>query len=153
MTKHGLRRATPDDFDSLEALQRASYAKNRILLGVEPLPLLADYHEILRNMECWVTEDTARLTGALILDWNPDALLIWSISSAPEAHGRGIGNALMAFAEQRAKAEKQPRIILYTGEPLTANIAWYQRLGYTIDTIETMPDRRIVHMSKTIHLT
>lgn len=150
LNAHGLRRATPDDRQPLETLQEASYAPNRILLGVEPLPLLADYREIIRDMECWITGDAAKLTGALILEWKPDAMLIWSISTAPEAHGRGIGNALMAFAEQRAVEEKQPRIVLYTGEPLTSNIAWYQRLGFTIDTIEAMPDRRIVHMSKTI---
>ena len=36
-----LRRAVPGDFESVVAIQRAAYARNRELLGVEPLPLLA----------------------------------------------------------------------------------------------------------------
>jgi hypothetical protein len=36
--------------EAVVALQRAAYARNRSLLGVEPLPLLADYASILRSM-------------------------------------------------------------------------------------------------------
>ena len=46
-----LRRATRDDLPAVVALQRAAYAKNRPLLGVEPLPLLADYREVFSKYE------------------------------------------------------------------------------------------------------
>jgi hypothetical protein len=46
MVEH-LRRGTTGDFDAIVTLQRAAYARNRDLLGVEPLPLLADYQAIL----------------------------------------------------------------------------------------------------------
>jgi len=39
---------------------------------------------------------------------------------------------------------------LYTGEPLSANIAWYRRHGYAVEQVEQMPDRRVVHMVKTL---
>ena len=57
-----LRRAGPGDLAVVTALQRAAYAKNRPLLGVEPLPLLADYDEILRRVRSLSRENaTARL--------------------------------------------------------------------------------------------
>ena len=43
----GLRRATAADVDALTALQHAAYARNRDILGVEPLPLLADYADVV----------------------------------------------------------------------------------------------------------
>ena len=43
-----LRRATRDDLSAVTALQRAAYAKNRAILGVEPLPLMADYGRSFR---------------------------------------------------------------------------------------------------------
>ena len=51
-----LRRARAADLDALVSLQRTAYAKNWKLLGVEPLPLLADYSEILRTMEVWLAD-------------------------------------------------------------------------------------------------
>ena len=46
-----LRRANAGDLPRIKALQRAAYAENRSILGVEPLPLLADYSEILSSHE------------------------------------------------------------------------------------------------------
>ena len=43
-------RATACDLTRVVALQRAAYARNRDLLGVEPLPLMADYAEIFHSM-------------------------------------------------------------------------------------------------------
>ncbi len=48
------RRAGPGDVAAIEALQRAAYARNRVLLGVEPLPLRADYRDIVARMEVWL---------------------------------------------------------------------------------------------------
>ena len=61
----------------------------------------------------------------LILEPRPDDLLIWSVAVAPAAQGRGVGNPMLAFAEMRARELGVACIRLYTGEPLTGNIAWY----------------------------
>jgi len=98
-----LRRATRDDLPAVVALQRAAYAKNRPLLGVEPLPLLADYSEILADYEVYLAERDGALDGVLILEPRPDDLLIWSVATAPQAQGRGIGNTMLAFTEMRAR--------------------------------------------------
>ncbi|MEJ0078685.1 MAG: GNAT family N-acetyltransferase [Alphaproteobacteria bacterium] len=143
-----LRRATPDDLAAVVALQRAAYAKNRPLLGVEPLPLLADYTEIFRDYEVWLAEQDGALDGVLILEPRADDLLIWSVAVAPAAQGRGIGNTMLAFAETRARDLGRTCIRLYTGQPLSFNIAWYTRHGYAHESTEDMGDRVRVNLIK-----
>ena len=145
-----LRRARPDEAEKIAAFQRAAYARNRAILGVEPIPLQADYAEILRRYEVWLRGEEETTTGILILESRPDDLLIWSIATAPEARRSGIGNELLAAAESRARELRKNIIRLYTGELLVDNVAWYQRRGYAIERTEAMSDRRVVHMKKTL---
>jgi ribosomal protein S18 acetylase RimI-like enzyme len=143
-----LRRATLADLPAVVALQQASYAKNRALLGVEPLPLLADYAQVFADYEIYLAERDGALDGVLILAPRADDLLIWSIASGPHAQGRGTGNAMLAFADDRARALGVSCIRLYTGAPLASNIAWYGRHGYMHERTEDMGDRTIVHLIK-----
>ena len=143
-----LRRATADDLDAVVALQRAAYAKNRPILGVEPQPLLADYAEIFSKYEVWLAESTAGLDGVLILESRSNDLLIWSVATAPVAQGRGIGNAMLEFAETRARALGRSCIRLYTGEKLISNVAWYRRHGYARESTENLSDRVRVNLIK-----
>jgi ribosomal protein S18 acetylase RimI-like enzyme len=141
------RRAQQADVAALETLQRAAYARNRTLTGVEPMPLLADYNEIVAQMETWVFDGDG-LEGALALQYEPGVVLIWSIATAPHAQERGLGNRMLAFAEQRARENGCRAIRLYTNARLAGNIAWYKRRGYVIDCVEQLADRHAVHMSK-----
>jgi len=142
-----LRRATADDLDAVVALQHAAYAKNRPILGIEPLPLLADYAQVFADYEVWLAE-SAGLEGVLILEPRADDLLIWSVAVAPAAQGRGVGNVMLAFAETRARDIGRSCIRLYTGQPLAFNIAWYQRQGYVEESVEDLGDRVIVNLIK-----
>jgi ribosomal protein S18 acetylase RimI-like enzyme len=148
-TLAGLRRATAADVDAVTALQRAAYARNREILGVEPLPLQADYDEVVAHYEVWLAEGDG-LEGVLILEQRPDDLLIWSVATHPQVQGRRLGRRLLAAAEDRAAALGKRVMRLYTGEPLTGNIAWYRRHGYAVERVEQMPDRRAVHMVKVL---
>jgi GNAT superfamily N-acetyltransferase len=142
------RRADADDVAAIEALQRAAYARNRAVLGVEPLPLQVDYRDIVARMEVWLFEQGEALQGVLALEAEPEALLIWSVATAPDAQGAGIGNLMLDFAHARARDVKLATIRLYTGEKLRGNIDWYQRHGFAIDRVETIIDRTIVYLSK-----
>jgi ribosomal protein S18 acetylase RimI-like enzyme len=144
----GLRRASIEDLAALVALQQAAYARNRALMGVEPLPLKADYREVLARYETWLVERDGTLAAALILEPRADDLLIWSVAVAPQAQRRGLGRRLLAAAEDRAATLGKRTMRLYTGEKMTGNIAWYQRHGYAVEHIEQRPDRRVVHMVK-----
>ncbi|MFN3745197.1 MAG: GNAT family N-acetyltransferase [Hyphomicrobiaceae bacterium] len=142
-----LRRAVVEDLEAIIALQRAAYARNRELLGVEPLPLLADYTGILRRYEVWVTGD-GEITGVLILEPRPDDLLIWSIATDPRRQQAGLGRAMLTAAEVRARALGLDVMRLYTGTSLRHLIDWYGRNGYTIEHTELLSDRAITHMVK-----
>jgi GNAT superfamily N-acetyltransferase len=143
-----LRRAETADLAPLLELQRTAYAKNRPLLGVEPLPLLADYTAIMRDMEVWALERDGRLVGALILEPRAGDLLVWSVAADPGAQGSGLGRALLAAAEARARQLGRTVLRLYTGTPLAHLVAWYGRHGYAVERIEALSDRSITHMIK-----
>src|SRR5207302_10963265 len=97
-----LRQAIRDDLPAVTALQRAAYAKNRAFLGVEPLPLLADYQQVFSDYEVYLAEREGTLHGVLILEPRAADLLIWSVATAPQAQGQGVGNQMLTFAELRA---------------------------------------------------
>ena len=148
-----LRRGTTADHDALVALQNAAYAQNAVILGATPLPLQADYGDILRNMEVWLIEsgaqpDGAQLDGALVLEFRAADMLIWSLASHPRARGAGIGRRLLEHAHLRAREERRELIRLYTAEVLIANIEWYGRNGFAIESREQLPDRTLVNMVK-----
>jgi ribosomal protein S18 acetylase RimI-like enzyme len=143
-----LRRAVAADVAAVNALQHAAYARNRTILGVEPLPLTVDYATIVADYDVWLLEQGDGLEGVLILETRADDLMIWSVAVAPQAQGRGIGNRLLAIAEARARELGRRRVRLYTGEKLTGNIAWYERHGFARERIEDLGDRRLVHMMK-----
>ena len=149
-TVSDLRRARAAEAQAIAVFQRAAYERNRTILGVEPIPLQADYPKILCDYEVWLHESEGSLASVLILEPRAHDLLIWSVATAPEARGRGLGNRLLAAAEARARELGKGVIRLYTGELLVDNVAWYQRRGYVIERVEAMSDRRIVHMKKTV---
>ena len=67
-----LRRAGAADVAAVNALQHAAYARNRTILGVEPLPLTVDYATIVADYDVWLLERIYRIgafgvLGALLL--------------------------------------------------------------------------------------
>lgn len=144
------RRATDADRVHVEALQAAAFARNRILLGVEPIPLQAEYTEVFRTMEVWLAEERDRLRGVLILEVRANDVYIWSVAAAPDAQKQGLGPILLDAAEVRAGQLNREVIRLCTGAKLATLVAWYQRHGYEIEHIEVLHDRNIAHMAKAV---
>nr|WP_249729698.1 GNAT family N-acetyltransferase [Chelatococcus sp. YT9] len=145
--------ATAADHAAVLALQHRAFAGNRLLLGAEPLPLLADYDEIFADSgawEIWLAVAAEGLAGVLILMPRQDDLYIWSIATDPAFRGRGVGRDLLAHALARAKALELPALRLCTGRVLSENVAWYARAGFVIEREEVRPDRVLVHMARTL---
>ena len=144
-----MRLADDEDKQAVEALQTAAFARNRELLGVEPLPLLMPIDEIFDNYEVWLLEgDDGDLIGALILEPRADDMLLWSVAVDPTAQRRGLGKLLLQTAELRAGQFGHSIMRLYTGAELQHLIDWYGRHGYDIERTETLSDREVVHMVK-----
>jgi len=143
-----LRRATPADHDRLVGLQHAAYAKNRDLLGVEPIPLQVNYRTVLRDKEVWLALESGVLLGALILEPRPGDLLIESIAADPACQKKRLGRSMLAAAESRARELGYREVRLYTGTILTHLTSWYARHGYQTERIEVLSDRSITHMMK-----
>ena len=74
-----LRRGTSADLAAVVNLQFAAYARNRTILGVEPIPLQADYTDILATMEVWLAESEA--TSFVLAAMSPSKLPIAVFSS------------------------------------------------------------------------
>jgi len=145
-----LRQAERGDRDALVAMQMAAYEPNRAIIGGVPTPLGWDYDAVLGQWEVWLAEDDSGLCGALILELRPDELYIQSIAVAPRAKGRGIGNRLIAHAENRAHESSRDRISLTVNGLMTFNIDWYGRKGFAVSRIEVIGQRRRVHMAKAL---
>ncbi|MBX3536316.1 MAG: GNAT family N-acetyltransferase [Chelatococcus sp.] len=148
-----VRLAAATDHTAVLALQHAAFARNRERLGVEPLPLLADYGEIFAGggtWEIWLAVAAEGIAGVLILMPRQDDLYIWSIATDPAFQGRGVGRALLAHALARAQALELSSLRLCTRRALSENIAWYARAGFVIEREELMPDRVLVHMAKAL---
>ena len=144
-----LTRATGEDRDRVIEIQFAAYAKNRKLLGLEPLPLQVDYDEVFETHEVWLFQDlNAETVAALILEVRADDLLIFSIATDPRRQATGVGRHLLAAADIRARQLGHSVVRLYTGATLQHLIEWYGRNGFTIEQIEHLDDRAITHMVK-----
>ena len=53
-----------------------------------------------------------------------------NIAVQPDRQGRGLGRALIAFAEAEARRLGFAELRLYTHQKMTENIGFYKRLGF-----------------------
>jgi len=151
MDEPTLRRATLADAERLTDLARTAYARHVAAIGREPMPMAADWSQLVSEQEIWILDGPEdEIVASLALEIQPDNLTIWSVAVAPAHQGRGIGRRLMAFAEDRARALRRSELRLFTNARMEANIALYYRLGYAETRRERFEDRVIVHMSKAV---
>ena len=148
-TSH-IRKATVDDVATIAALTDVAYEKYVPRIGVKPQPMTTNYVEMVQTAQIWVVEQANEITGVLVLEAEPDHLLIYSIAVRPDMQKRGIGRQLMAFAEQEARRQDYNEIRLYTNIKMFENIEIYTKLGYHETHREQMADRVRVHMAKRI---
>jgi len=122
--------ATPGDAPAVTECVRAAYAGYVARIGREPAPMTADYAALIGAGEVWLTRADDEVAGVLVLRPQPPALLVENVAVAPGHQGRGLGRALMAFAEDHARAEGLGEVVLYTNERMTENLRFYPALGY-----------------------
>jgi ribosomal protein S18 acetylase RimI-like enzyme len=143
-----IRRAMPADAAAIAALTDAAYAKYVPRMGRKPQPMTVDYHQVVAEHPVWVLCVDQALAGVLVLQHEPDTLLIYSVAIHPDYQHRGFGRRLLAWAEQQAQAAGYTRIRLYTNALMEENIALYTSLGYRETHREPFNGLFIVHLAK-----
>jgi RimJ/RimL family protein N-acetyltransferase len=127
----GVRRATPADARQVARVAEAAYSPYLERMdGARPGPLDADYAAAVTDSEAWVVERDGAVIAFLLLVPEGDAMLLDNVAVLPAHHGTGIGRALLALAEGRARALGLDRIRLFTHVTMVENQRLYERLGY-----------------------
>jgi GNAT superfamily N-acetyltransferase len=125
-----IRAARPEDVDRIARLVREAYAVYVERVGRKPAPMTADYRALVRAGAVWVALEGKAMAGILVVEPRDEALLLENVAVAPAAQGRGIGRALVAFAERRARDLGLGKVELYTNARMSENLAFYPRIGY-----------------------
>jgi ribosomal protein S18 acetylase RimI-like enzyme len=143
---HSLRRATAADLPAIKALIDAAYAIYLTRMDKAPAPMLRDYGPAVEAGTTWVTGSP--IAAVLTIYPRDDHLLVENIAVHPGAQGRGLGRALMTFAEQEAARCGLTRMALVTHEAMTENQAIYARLGYAEVERRAEDGYRRIYMEK-----
>lgn len=143
-----LRQAGPHDAAAITDLVRAAYAPWVPLIGREPKPMTVDYAKALEANRFDLLEAGGRLMALIETARVEDHLLVINIAVGPEAQGRGVGQDLLAHAEDLARRAGLGELRLYTNQRFARNIEIYRQAGYRIDREETSPLGVTVHMRK-----
>lgn len=143
-----LRRATAADLPTIKAIIDAAYAKYLSRMDKPPGPMLRDYGPSVEDGTTWVTGSP--IVAVLTLYPREDHLFIENIAVHPSAQGRGLGRALMSFAEQEAARRGLTRMALVTHEVMTENQVIYARLGYTEIERRAEDGYRRIYMEKSL---
>ncbi|MCI0689878.1 MAG: GNAT family N-acetyltransferase [Sporichthyaceae bacterium] len=141
-----LRPAAESDASDVTALVNAAYGHYVERIGQLPGPMTEDYLEVIRSRRVTVVDDGDGIVGVIVLRITKEGFLVDNVAVHPTQHGRGIGRALLEFAEAEAASAGFESIYLFTHETMTENLALYQRIGY----VEY--DRRPVHGFSRVYL-
>lgn len=145
-----LRQAEAGDVGAVRTLVEATYGHYVARIGRPPRPMTADYAALVEAGRVWVAESGGGLIGLLVLDAQPDHLLVENVAVVPTAQGSGVGTALLDFAETEAVRLGLAELRLYTNEKMTENIAYYPRRGFRETHRETSAGFRVVHFAKPV---
>ena len=145
-TRPQIRRLnTDDDLAELTGLLHRAYAG----LAEMGLNFVATYQDVettrsrIEGAECYVAEIDGHVVGTITFrdcartggcEWyeRSDVSSFGQFGVEPSLQSRGLGSALLAFVESRAKELGASEIALDTAEPATHLIDYYSRHGYRI---------------------
>ncbi|MEP3045195.1 MAG: GNAT family N-acetyltransferase [Roseibium sp.] len=145
-----LEQAGLSDVAAVRHLAERAYATYIPVMNARPLPMDADYAEMVETGEVWLVRSRDKgLAASLALTLQPDHLVIYSIAVNPAAQGAGYGRKLLEFACQRARDSGYKEARLFTNVMMTENRDWYLRNGFHETHQEQRGDKLICHMTRT----
>lgn len=146
--EYSFRPAAAADASQVAALVNAAYAHYVTRIGMRPRPMTDDYAEVIRSSQVTVAEKHGTMIGAIVLATTDEGFVIDNVAVQPSYRGKGLGRALLEFAESAARRAGFDSICLYTHEKMTENIALYSRIGYVEYDRRSRGDFSFVFMRK-----
>ena len=143
-----IRLALPHEAGALTDLARAAYAKWVPVLGREPRPMKADYHAAVAEFRFDVIENGGAIVASIQTQPRERHFWVESVAVAPELQGYGVGQRLLAHAEDLAREAGYSEIRLLTNGKMVDNRRLYAKVGYTEDLEEPFGDGTVVYLSK-----
>ena len=125
-----IRPAARPDFDRVRDCARQAYALYVPRMGKEPAPMVADFEAQIGAGKLHVVELEGEVAGFVVFYPRGDHLHVENVAVLPSAQGKGIGKALLGFAEDEARRLGLPAVELYTNVKMVENQAFYPALGY-----------------------
>ena len=130
MAPYTLRPANDEDAPKVAALVNEAYGHYVESIGGPPGPMTEDYDEVIRNRLVTVAESRGTIIGVIVLTVTDEGFLVDNVAVHPSHRGRGLGRALLEFAEDEARRAGFDSIYLFTHEKMTENLRLYSRIGY-----------------------
>jgi GNAT superfamily N-acetyltransferase len=99
-------------------------------IGKQPAPMLLDFAAEIEANHVWVAEEEMRVVGAIVQYETESGFYIDTVAALPSEQGKGVGRALLTFAEEEARRRGYNSIYLCTNSKMTENQVLYPRIGY-----------------------
>ena len=92
--------------------------------------MLLDFLAEIQSSHVWVAEQGENVIGAIVQYETEHGFYIDTVAAIPSMQGKGVGRALLTFAEDEARRRGFGTIYLCTNSKMTENQAFYPRIGY-----------------------
>jgi GNAT superfamily N-acetyltransferase len=147
--EYSLRSAKEPDASKVATLVEAAYSHYVERIGTLPRPMTDDYAQFIANQRVTVAESHGSIVvGVIVLNVDEEGLLIDNVAVDPSHRGKGLGKALLEFAEAEARHAGFDSIYLYTHEKMSENLALYSRIGYVAYDRRSKGEFSLVYMRK-----
>jgi N-acetylglutamate synthase-like GNAT family acetyltransferase len=143
-----LRPAEAADAREITACVEAAYHPYIERIGRKPGPMLEDYSKVIQERQVTVAVFNGTIAGVLVLAPTKEGLLMDNIAVHPAR--RGIGKALLTYAESEARRQGFGSIYLYAHQEMTENQVLYSKIGYIEYERRTENGFPRVYMKKTL---
>jgi ribosomal protein S18 acetylase RimI-like enzyme len=154
MDQLSFRLADPTDAPLVSDISRSAYVPAYLsVVGEAPKPATENYLSRILDQNVWIATFDDAPVGVLVLERSTSFLMIYSIAVDPNHQGKGLGAALLQFAEMLAAELGVPELRLYTNSRMTKNLHLYRKVGFTEVGVRPHPSRSgefLVDMSKWI---
>ncbi len=133
-----IRKATEADAPEIVTCVVAAFRDYMTLISRTPGPMLEDYWEGIQKHHTFVAVENEKLLGVLLLkDGEGTVMWLEVLATDPRLHGKGVGRALIQYADDYARSLGKTEMRLYTHVKYERTAGIYHRMGYeTYDRVQ-----------------